>query len=101
MLICISRLTEKFSSTKQITFYPDSCRGQNRNQFVASALFYSLCINPKIEIRNYLKQGTQRWSQTPCTVIERAEKYTSILVPSQWSTVRSMTRKYDPYVVIP
>ena len=104
MLMYISRLTEKFSSIKQITFYSDSCGGQNRNQFVASALFYSLFKNSKIEIINqkFFERGhSEMEADSMHSAIERAKNCTSIFVPSQWSTVISMARKHDPYVVIP
>ena len=38
LLMYISRLAENASSLKEITLYSDSCGGQNRNQFVSSAL---------------------------------------------------------------
>ena len=100
----ISRLTDHTSAIKEITLYSDSCGGQNRNQFVSSALVYAININHKLEIINqkyFERVHSEMEADSMHSAIEQAKKCTSIFVPSHWATVISMARKRDPYIVIP
>ena len=104
LLMYISRLSGHTSAIKEITFYSDSCGGQNRNQFVSSALLYAINVNSKIEIINqkFFERGhSEMEADSMHSAIEQAKKCTSIFVPSQWATVITMARKRDPYIVIP
>ncbi|CAC5393377.1 unnamed protein product [Mytilus coruscus] len=42
ILMHINSVAEKNSHLKEITFYSDTCSGQNRNEYVASAMLYAL-----------------------------------------------------------
>ena len=100
----ISRLTEHTSAIKEITLYSDSCGGQNRNQFVSSALVYAININHKLEIINqkyFERVHSEMEADSMHSAIEQAKKCTSFFVPSHWATLISMARKRDPYIVIP
>ena len=104
LLMYISRLTDHTSAIKEITLYSDSCGGQNRNQFVLSALVYAININNKLEIinQNFFERGhSEMEADSMHSAIEQAKKCTSIFVPSQWATVISMARKRHPYIGTP
>lgn len=97
----VSRSSEQI---REITYYSDTCPGQNRNQFVASSHLYSLEKNPSLVKINhkFLQSGN---SQLECdsihATIEHAKENPSVYVPSQWHTVVSVARRNKPYVVIP
>ena len=82
----ISRLTDHTSAIKEITLYSDNCGGQNRNQFVLSALLYAININNKLEILNqksFERGHSEIEADSMHSAIEQAKKCTSIFVPSQ------------------
>lgn len=88
----------------EIPFYSDTCSGQNRNQFVASALLHAVTESQSLEKNNH-KSFERGHSQMENDSIHSAEDYakknTKIFVPDQWDTIVSMARKRNPYVVIP
>jgi hypothetical protein len=89
---------------QEITYFSDTCGGQNRNQFVAASMLYSLTKNPSLKRLNhkFLEPGH---SQMECdsvhATIETAKRKTVVYVPSQWHTVVSMARRRNPYLVVP
>ncbi|CAC5378891.1 unnamed protein product [Mytilus coruscus] len=100
----INSVAEKNSHLKEITFYSDTCGGQNRNQYVASAMLYALNQHKSIEIINhkFFERGhSEMEADSIHSAVERAKKNTQIYHPSQWDTVVSMARKKNPYIVIP
>ena len=87
-----------------LTYYSDNCPGQNRNQYVETALLYTLSKVSNIEEINhkFLERGHSHMAYDSVhSAIEKAKKHTSVYLPSQWSTVISMVRKKHPHVVIP
>lgn len=89
---------------EDITFYSDTCTGQNRNQYVAGSLFYSLTQHKNIQRINhtFFERGhSQMENDSVHSAIETDKKKTHVYVPSQWHTVITLARRRDPYVVIP
>ncbi|MES9881873.1 MAG: hypothetical protein ABW185_13425 [Sedimenticola sp.] len=87
------------SRIKEITFYSDTCSGQNRNQFVTAALLHALRDSNSIEKINqkYFEKGhSQMESDSIHSTIEHAKGKTEIYQPSQWNTVVSMARRKNP-----
>ena len=89
------------SNVKEVTYYSDTCGGQNRNQFLAASLLYSLEKHTQLLKINqkFLQSGH---SQMECdsihSTIETAKRKTSVFVPSQWNTVIKLARKKNPIV---
>ncbi|CAC5387443.1 unnamed protein product [Mytilus coruscus] len=104
ILMHINSVAEKNTHLKEITFYSNTCGGQNRNQYVASAMLYALKQHKSIEIINhkFFERGhSEMEADSIHSAVERAKKNTHIYDPSQWDTVVSMARKKNPYIVIP
>jgi len=94
----------KQHNAKEITFYSDTCGGQNRNQFMASGLLYAIKEHRQLQKLNqkFFEPGhSQMESDSIHSAVEHAKKNTQIFVPSQWATVISMARRNKPYIVIP
>jgi hypothetical protein len=87
-----------------VTLFSDSCIGQNRSKFVASALLHAVCTSTYLKVVNHKFLGPEH-TQMECDSIHSAMEYakrkTNIYVPSQWNTIASMTRRGNPYTVIP
>ncbi|MES9882503.1 MAG: hypothetical protein ABW185_16670 [Sedimenticola sp.] len=104
LMLHLNAITTKTSAVKEVTYYSDTCGGQNRNQFVAAALLYSIQSMDKIECINhkFLESGH---SEMECdsvhAAIEHTKSLTKVHVPSQWETVVTLARKSNPYVVVP
>ena len=104
LLMYTSSVANKLSAVQEITYYSDTCGGQNRNQFVAAALLHALRMNNKLSIINhkFLEKGHSEMEvDSVHSTIESAKKRTKVFVPSQWHTVVTMARKVDPYVTVP
>ncbi|XP_070182460.1 uncharacterized protein [Littorina saxatilis] len=91
-------------SVNHAIFYSDTCTGQNRNQFIVSALHHAVQNIPNIEIidQKFLESGH---SQMECdsmhAAIERASHGVKVHLPRDWITVAGCARKSgDPYTVI-
>ena len=105
---CLMKTTMSVTSAskdlKHITYYSDTCGGQNRNKYVAASFIYVLHKLPSVEIieQKFLQSGH---SQMECdsvhATIEIAKKRTSVFVPTQWSTVVTYARKVRPYIAVP
>jgi len=80
---------------KELTYYSDTCGGQNRNQFVASAMMYALNQHDSIQVINhkFFERGhSEMEADSIHSAIERAKKNSQIYNPSQWDTVVAMAR---------
>ena len=90
---------------KEITYYSDTCGGQNRNKFVAAGLLHLLAKDGSslntINHKFFESGHSQIELDTKRSTIENAKRKTSVYVPSQWNTVISLARKTKPFVVIP
>ena len=89
---------------KEITYFSDTCGGQNRNQFVASSLIYSLHKSETLDIINhkFFERGHSHMeSDTIHSSIEHAKKNTPVYVPSNWNTVILKARQKKPYIIVP
>ena len=92
------------SNVEQVTLYSDCCSGQNRNQFLAAGLLYTVNTSPNIKVieQKFLESGhTQMECDSMHSAIEHAKKRTSIFTPDQWDTIFHMARRNNPYTVIP
>lgn len=91
------------TSVEHVIFYCDTCGGQNRNQFIVSALLYA--VNRTENLRTidlkYLESGH---SVMECdsmhSTIERARKNLKIYTPEEYAVLMGAARKNPrPYVV--
>ncbi|MEW8548265.1 MAG: hypothetical protein AB2693_32575, partial [Candidatus Thiodiazotropha sp.] len=92
------------SNIDHVCFFSDSCTGQNRNRFIATALMHAVSTLPYIKTvdHKYLESGhTQMECDSMHAAIETAKKRTSVFVPSQWDTIVRMARRKSPYTVVP
>ena len=80
-------------SIKHLCLYSDSCSGHNQNQFIANLLHYALTTLPNIDHKFFETGHTQMECDSVHAAIEHTKKATSIFVPSQWDTIRTMARK--------
>ena len=104
ILLYINSVAEKCPNVHEISYYSDTCGGQNRNQFVSSALFYALHKHISIQAINHKffeKGHSEMESDSIHAAVERAKRNTNVYHPSQWDTVVSMARQKNPYIVIP
>lgn len=100
----ISSIASGVSPVKTVTLYSDTCGGQNRNQFTAAALHYTLMSLPNLQVINhkFFESGhSQMESDSVHAAIETAKKKTKVYVPSQWETVVNFARRQNPYLVVP
>ena len=94
----------QFSLVHELTLYSDMCGGQNRNQYIVTALHHTMINSPYITTINqkYFESGhSQMESDSMHSAIENTKKYTKVYVPSQWKTVVNLARKNKPYLVVP
>ncbi|XP_052075475.1 uncharacterized protein LOC127712922 [Mytilus californianus] len=104
ILMHINSIAEKNTAVEEITYFSDTCGGQNRNQFVASALLYALHFHSNLKAINhkFFERGhSEMEADSIHSSVKRAKKSTKVYHPSQWDTVVSMARKTNPYIVIP
>ncbi|KAK3090584.1 hypothetical protein FSP39_012887 [Pinctada imbricata] len=104
LLLHINSVAEKSPHVNEKTYYSDTCGGQNRNQFVSSAMFYAMHHHDSIEAINHKffeKGHSEMESDSIHAAVERAKRNTNVYHPSQWDTVVSMARQRNPYIVIP
>ena len=90
--------------TSHICLYSDSCTGQNKNRFIATALLHAVVNMPNVCTidQKFLESGhTQMECDSVHVAIEIVKKCTCVYVPSQWDTIMRMTWKKKPYTVIP
>ena len=89
---------------KHVIFYSDSCTGQNRNRYIATALLYTISALPHLQTIEQKFLETEH-TQMECDSMHAANKFaktnTQIFVPSQWDTVLRMARRRSPYTVVP
>ena len=99
----ITSVTSKNKNITELSYFSDTCGGQNRNQYVTAALHYALHhTSAQIISHKFLESGHSTMeSDSIHAAIETAKKNTRIYVPSQWDTVIAMARKKNPYRVIP
>lgn len=104
LLTQINSITNTHSAVKEITFYSDTCGGQNRNKYVVSAYLYAISKANTLEVINhkFFEPGhSQMESDSMHAVIENTKKKTVVYVPSQWHTIISLARRKKPYIVVP
>lgn len=87
---------------KHVTTYSDTCGGQNRNQYVASAMLY-IVNKTNIDTVNmkYMESGhTYLEADSMHSTIERARKHKKIYSTEEWGLLIQMSRKKPkPYDV--
>ncbi|KAK7504908.1 hypothetical protein BaRGS_00003936 [Batillaria attramentaria] len=92
------------NNINHVVLFSDTCTGQNRNQFVASALLHAAQTLPNISTidQKFLESGhTHMEVDSMHACIERAKKNVTIHIPDQWNTVIQMARPAKPYDVFP
>ena len=103
-LVMHNSTVTKGPQVKEITYFSDTCGGQNRNLFVAASLLYSLNLSETLQTINhkFFERGhSQMESDSIHFSKGTAKKLTPVYVPSMWSTVISLARRCKPYIVMP
>ena len=99
---CINHyLSSLPDSVKSISFYSDSCGGQNRNQYVASLLMHSVQSLPLEEVTlNFLEPGhTQMECDSMHAAIEHSKKNVSVYTLGEWCNIIRLARRHKPYII--
>lgn len=99
LLSQLNSLSQKSPHIKEVKYYSDTCGGQNRKQFVASALLFAVNSSNNIEIINhtFFERGhSEMDTDSIHSAIEFAKRNTTVHAPSQWDTIFSMARKKNP-----
>lgn len=88
-------------TVKRVTFFSDSCSGQNRNQYVCALLMYAVRTLP-IDIidHKFLVPGhTMMECDSMHSAIEYAHRHMSIYSIHEWVNVLKIARRHNPYMV--
>ena len=86
---------------KHVTFFSDSCTGQNRNQYVCSLMLYAVTMLP-VEVidHKFLVPGhTMMECDSMHSSIEYAHKNLSVYSVHEWVNVLKSARRHNPYAV--
>ena len=89
---------------QHVCLYSDTCSGQNKNRFVATALMQAMKSNPNFQTidQKFLEPGhTQMECDSMHAAIENAKRNNSVFIPSQWDTIVRKARRDNPYTIIP
>ena len=101
---CLIKFIKSLPETiKHVILYSDCCAGQNRNQFVYTALLYALYSVPHIEVieHKFLIPGhTQMECDTAHSNIEVAAHPLTIYTEHDWKNVILMARRKNPFKVV-
>ena len=89
-------------TVKEVSFYSDTCGGQNRNQNVAALLMYAVQKTQVETItHNFLESGH---SYMECdsmhSAIECEKKYVDVYTMIDWVSIFRRARRRHPYTVI-
>lgn len=89
-------------TVKEISMFSDTCGGQNRNQNVAAVLLYTVQSTGHLQVieQNFLeKEHTYMECDSMHSVIEFAQKNSSLFCVSAWKTIIEVARRKNPYKV--
>lgn len=89
------------STVEHVSFFSDSCSGQNRNQFLAAVMMHATqVLHIEVIDHKFLIPGH---SQMECdsmhASIEHAKKFKSLYSVEDWKAVMTAARGKKPYVV--
>ena len=86
---------------KHVTFFSDSCSGQNCNQFVCALLMYAVTVLPVDVIdHKFLVPGhTMMECDSMHSSIEYARKHLALYTVNDWVNVIKSARRHNPYQV--
>ena len=101
---CLVRYIESLPKcVKHVILYSDTCGGQNRNKFVASALLYAVRHIENIQIidQKFLESGHSHMEcDSVHATIEKAKKNLQIFIPEMWHPVIQTARSSsNPYTL--
>jgi len=99
--ILLDYLSNISDTVTHVSFFSDSCSGQNRNQFVAAVLLYATQILPiHIIDQKYLIPGhTQMQCDSMHAAIEHEKRYRSVNSVEEWKEIMQSARRNNPYKV--
>ena len=89
---------------KHVSFFSDSCIGQNRNQLVTSAIMYACQVlfdDMTIDLKFLIPGHTHMECDSMHASIEFAKKNVEIFSLHEWVNVMKCARRKHPYTVIP
>ncbi|XP_039297599.1 uncharacterized protein LOC120354460 [Nilaparvata lugens] len=90
-------------SVRKVTSYSDTCGGQNRNKFTATALLYAVNKFENIEVfdMKFMESGhSYLEADSMHATIERAKKHKCVYTTREWAMLIEMAhRKPRPYIV--
>ena len=95
-------LSQLPSHIKEVSFFFDSCSGQNRNQHVTAMMLHAVRTLP-VEIieQKFLVSGhTQMECDSMHSAIEHSSRNKNLYVPNDWHNVMLSARRRKPYTVI-
>jgi hypothetical protein len=102
---CIHKLIESLPKTcRNVSFYCDSCGGQNRNQFLTGAVLYSLNHSSleTVSVKYLVSGHTEMECDSMHSAIESSKKYgQKVNIPDDWHNIIRAARKRQPYVIVP
>jgi len=98
LLRCLRSVNER---VKHVTFFSDSCSGQNRNQFVCALLLYAVAVLPIDVIdHKFLVPGhTMMECDSMHSSIEYARKHLALYTVNDWVNVIKSAHRHHPYEV--
>lgn len=100
--ILLRHLKSMQPSITHVSFFSDSCGGQNRNRFVACMLKYAVSTIPTLETIDlkFLEVGhTDMEVDSMHSVIERAKKNKNIFSPLEYPNIIRDSKRRNPYDV--
>jgi len=86
-------------TVSHVASFSDTCSGQNRNQYVCSAMLYAVQMLPSIKIIDlkYMESGHSYLEvDSMHSVIEKATKHMKIYTTRDWEVAIGCARKKDP-----
>jgi len=86
---------------KKVTFFSDSCSGQNRNQYICALLLHAVQSLPidVIEHKFLVPGHTMMECDSMHSAIEYAQKNLSVFSLHEWINVLKTARRHNPYKV--
>lgn len=93
------------TSVEEITYYSDTCGGQNKNSHVAAMFLVAMKECPNISYVNHkflISGHTHMECDVDHSVIERAKKKTGMKInhPNDWAQLIRVCKKKNPFEVV-
>ena len=101
---CVYRYLERISKegVKKVTFFSDSCGGQNRNKNFLTMLWYALSKFEFEEIEHifFVSGHSQNEGDSMYSVTERSSRHVSVYTPTQWAQTMRIAKRHAPLYIV-